>query len=134
MKHRKREWELLKIPLRQEEESIKKIVQNLQSQQIKQLEAKHDREMKELNAKQAKVSVETAKEIANDKTLKTKAEKDRRLREKQQNNTKKFVDERKFATIKQAKEIDKLKKTHEKQLENLSCDIKKVLFLNFNVF
>lgn len=30
-----------------------------------------------MKAKQAKISVETAKEVANDKTLKTKADKDR---------------------------------------------------------
>lgn len=48
-----------------------------------------------MNARQAKISMETSKEVANDKTLKTKQEKDRRLREKKQNNTKKFLDERK---------------------------------------
>lgn len=51
--------------------------------------------MKDLNTKQAKVSVETAKEVANDKTLKTKNEKDRRLREKKQNNIKRFMEEKK---------------------------------------
>lgn len=48
-----------------------------------------------MNGRQAKISMETSKEVANDKTLKTKQEKDRRLREKKQNNTKKFMDERK---------------------------------------
>ena len=50
-----------------------------------------------MNTRQAKISVETSKEVANDKTLKTKQEKDRRLREKKQNNTKKFMDERKVS-------------------------------------
>lgn len=40
------------------------------------------------------------KEVMNDKTLKTKGDKDRRLREKKQNNTKKFMDERKYAQVK----------------------------------
>ena len=52
-----------------------------------------------MNSKQAKVSVETMKEVMNDKTLRTKGEKDRRLREKKQNNTKKFMDERKTAQV-----------------------------------
>lgn len=56
-------------------------------------------EMKEMNTRQAKISVETMKEVQNDKALKTKGEKDRRLREKKQNNTKKFMDERKFALV-----------------------------------
>lgn len=66
-----------------------------QMAQMKQLESKHEREIKELNTKQAKISVETSKEVNNDKTLKTKGEKDRRLREKKQNNIKRFMDEKK---------------------------------------
>lgn len=79
-----------------------------------------------MNSKQAKVSVETSKEVTNDKTLKTKAEKERRLKEKQQNNTKRFVDERRIATMKQDKEKDKLKIKHDKQLELLVADVQKV--------
>lgn len=82
-----------------------------------------------MRAKQAKVSVETAKEVANDKTLRNKAEKERRLREKNQNNTKKFIEERKQAAMKQDKEREKLKKMHEKQLEDLTKDIHAVSLL-----
>lgn len=52
-----------------------------------------------MNTNQAKVSVETMKEVQNDKALKTKGDKDRRLREKQQNNTKKFMEERKTLQV-----------------------------------
>ena len=38
------------------------------------------RDEKEMKAGQAKISVETAKDVQADATLKTKAEKDRRLR------------------------------------------------------
>lgn len=34
-----------------------------QISQMKQLESKHEREIKELNTKQAKISVETSKEV-----------------------------------------------------------------------
>jgi len=79
-----------------------------------------------MRSNQAKVSVETAKEVANDKTLRNKAEKERRLREKNQNNTKKFIEERKVAAMKQEKEKEKLRKLHEKQLEDLTKDIQNV--------
>jgi len=69
------------------------------------------------------VSVETAKEVMNDKTLRTKGDKDRRLREKKQQNTKKFIDERKTIEIKQGREKEKLKITHEKQVVDLDKDI-----------
>jgi phosphatidylinositol phospholipase C beta len=79
-----------------------------------------------MRSNQAKVSVETAKEVTNDKTLRNKAEKERRLREKNQNNTKKFIEERKIAAMKQEKEKEKLRKLHEKQLEDLTRDIQNV--------
>lgn len=66
-------------------------------------------------------------QVANDKNLKTKKDKERRLKEKQQNNNKRFVDERKTATIKQGRETEKLQLTHNKQLEMLSHDIQKMI-------
>ena len=59
--------------------------------------------------------------------MKTKRDKERRLKEKQQNNTKRFVEERKAAANKQLKEKDKLKMKHDKQLEMLSHDIQKMI-------
>lgn len=126
-RHRKQEWEYQRTQLDAQREMLRTHMEVMQTAQMKQLEAKHEREMKEMNARQAKISVETSREIANDKQLKTKHEKDRRLREKQQNNTKKFLDERKIASIKQAKEKEKLKIKHDKQLEMLSHDITKLI-------
>lgn len=57
------------------------------------------RDLKQMNTRQAKISVETMKEVQNDKNLKTKGDKDRRLREKKQNNTKKFMEERKTLQV-----------------------------------
>lgn len=126
-RHRKQEWEFLRNQLDEQRDILRKHMEILQIGQMKQLEARHDRDLKELNTRQVKTSVETAKEIANDRTLKTKQEKDRRLREKQENNTKRFLDERKTATIKQAKAKEKLKIKHDKQLEMLSHDIQKMI-------
>lgn len=118
-RHRRDEWELLKGHLNQQGDILKKLMEVAQINQLKHLEIKFDRENKEMKAKQARVSVETAKEVANDKTLRNKAERERRLREKNSNNTKKFIDERKMAALKQAKERERLKKVHEKQLVDL---------------
>ena len=60
-------------------------------------------------------------------SYRNKAEKDRRLREKNQNNTKKFIDERKAAAMKQGKEKEKLQKAHEQQLHDLTRDIQQVI-------
>lgn len=94
-RHKKEEWDLLKQQLDDQRDILRKLMESTQAAQMKQLEAKHEREIKMLNSLQAKISVETSKEVANDKTLKTKGEKDRRLREKKQNNIKRFMDEKK---------------------------------------
>lgn len=79
-----------------------------------------------MSSAQAKVSVDTAKEVNADPNLKTKAEKDRRLREKNQANTKKFMEERKNNMMKQNKTREKTKKNHEKQIAEISTYIKDV--------
>ena len=75
---------------------------------------------------QTKLSVDTAKEVQADASLKTKAEKERRLKEKNAANTKKFMDERKNNMLKQSKKREKQKKTHETELENISKSIQEV--------
>lgn len=84
-----------------------------------------------MNAAQVKVSVDTAKEVMNDKALKSKGEKDRRLREKKEQNTKKFMQERKTVQIKQGREKEKLTKSHEKQVADLDGEITSVNFTFF---
>ena len=80
----------------------------------------------------------------NDPKLKTKAEKDRRLKEKQAANTKKIIDERKSKGMKENKASwkdeqvnqffrlssqvrTKLQNTHKKELEDLSKWVKVLL-------
>ncbi|XP_017892907.1 1-phosphatidylinositol 4,5-bisphosphate phosphodiesterase-like [Ceratina calcarata] len=122
-KQRKEEWEMLKAQAEAGKSEYKKLMELVQASQVKQLQAKHDKDMKDMNANQVKISVETAKEVMNDKALKSKGDKDRRLREKKEQNTKKFMQERKTVQIKQAKEKEKLQKSHEKQAANLEKDV-----------
>ncbi|BET01285.1 phospholipase C [Nesidiocoris tenuis] len=126
-RHRKEYWAMMKQHVTEQQELLSKLMDTAHVAQMKQLEGKHDREMKEMNANQAKISVETTKEVMNDKTLRTKGEKDRRLREKKQNNTKKFMDERKYAQMKQNREKEKLTAKHDKQKQDLLKEINKML-------
>ncbi|UXI17042.1 hypothetical protein NH340_JMT02985 [Sarcoptes scabiei] len=118
-KQHSEQWESYRLQMINENKVQKKLFQQLQSIQIKHLEGLFEKENKGMKMKQAKISVETAKEVANDKTLRNKAEKERRLKEKNSNNTKKFIEERKNAAVRQNKEREKLKKIHEKQLQDL---------------
>lgn len=126
-RHRKEVWALLKTQVTEQQDTLNKLMESIQASQVKQVEAKHERELKEMNTRQAKVSVETMKEVQNDKTLKTKGEKDRRLREKKQNNTKKFMEERRMAQMKQSKEKEKLTAKHEKEKTGVAKDINNLI-------
>ena len=84
------------------------------------------RENKEIRIQQARTSVETVREVNKDPSLKSKAERERRIREKHSNYTKIFIDERKTAAMKQDKRREKLKKTHEVQLNDLNKYVQNV--------
>ncbi|XP_043519427.1 1-phosphatidylinositol 4,5-bisphosphate phosphodiesterase-like isoform X1 [Frieseomelitta varia] len=131
-RQRKEEWEMLRNQAEAGRDEYKKLIEIVQASQVKQLQAKHDKDIKDMNANQVKMSVETAKEVMNDKALKTKGDKDRRLREKKEQNTKKFMQERKTVQIKQGREKEKLKTIHEKQVANLDGDIQATIEMYTN--
>lgn len=131
-RHRKEEWNILKDHLKSQEEVLKKHMESEQAQQLKQLEAKHEQDVKDMKTSQARAAVETAREVAADKTLKNKNDRDRRLKEKNQNNTKKFIQERKDTAIKQGKQKERLKKIHEQQIAELTRDIQLAIQLYEN--
>uniref|UniRef100_A0A672H2V4 1-phosphatidylinositol 4,5-bisphosphate phosphodiesterase n=1 Tax=Salarias fasciatus TaxID=181472 RepID=A0A672H2V4_SALFA len=74
---------------------------------------------KEMRANQAKMSMENSKAISQDKTIKNKAERERRVRELNSSNTKKFLDERKRLAMKHQKEMEQLEKNQREQVEKL---------------
>ncbi|XP_043287607.1 1-phosphatidylinositol 4,5-bisphosphate phosphodiesterase-like isoform X2 [Venturia canescens] len=117
------ERELVRSHLEERRDQLRKLCTAAQSAQTKQLAARHDREIKEMKARQARLSVESTREVMNDKSLKTRGIKEGRLREKQQNNTKKFMEERRVAQKIQEREKEKLRMIHNEQIEELQKDI-----------
>ncbi|XP_011874153.1 PREDICTED: 1-phosphatidylinositol 4,5-bisphosphate phosphodiesterase-like isoform X2 [Vollenhovia emeryi] len=126
-RQRREERDLVRGHLEERRTQLCKLCMAAQLAQQKQLIARHDREMKEMTGRQARLSVESAKEVMNDKTLKTRGIKEGRLREKQQNNTKKFMEERRIGQMIQNREKEKLKVIHEKQLEELQKDMNAIM-------
>ncbi|XP_035277577.1 1-phosphatidylinositol 4,5-bisphosphate phosphodiesterase beta-4 isoform X3 [Anguilla anguilla] len=98
---------------------LKALLTSLQEQQSQQLKLTHDRQNKEMRANQAKTSMENSKAISQDKTIRNKAERERRVRELNSSNTKKFIEERKRLAMKQSKEKEQLMKAQQEQLEKL---------------
>ncbi|XP_053236645.1 1-phosphatidylinositol 4,5-bisphosphate phosphodiesterase beta-4 isoform X4 [Podarcis raffonei] len=117
--HSAEEQEMRDFHLSQQCELLKKLLINAHEQQTQQLKLSHDRESKEMRANQAKISMENSKAISQDKSIKNKAERERRVRELNSSNTKKFLEERKRLAMKQSKEMDQLKKVQLEHLEIL---------------
>uniref|UniRef100_UPI00398ED93E 1-phosphatidylinositol 4,5-bisphosphate phosphodiesterase beta-4 n=1 Tax=Pristiophorus japonicus TaxID=55135 RepID=UPI00398ED93E len=117
--HCAEEQELRDLHLSQQCESLKKLLISMHEQQSQHLKLIHDRHSKEMRANQAKSSMENSKAISQDKSIKNKAERERRVRELNSSNTKKFLEERKRLAMKQSKEMDQLKKAQLEQLEGL---------------
>lgn len=158
-RHKKEEWDILKQQVEENKETMKKLMESVQANQMKQLDEKQERyansshstslnniisfsrDVKELNATQAKISVETAKEVANDKTFKTKNARDKRLREKKQNNIKRFMEEKKvkFSNSKPLKTLKRSGHTSQLRLRKGGmrkchiCQVREVRNHKFNL-
>ncbi|XP_048698506.1 1-phosphatidylinositol 4,5-bisphosphate phosphodiesterase beta-4 isoform X2 [Caretta caretta] len=117
--HSAEEQEIRDLHLSQQCELLKTLLVNAHEQQTQQLKFSHDRESKEMRANQAKISMENSKAISQDKSIKNKAERERRVRELNSSNTKKFLEERKRLAMKQSKEMDQLRKIQLEHLEVL---------------
>lgn len=87
-KQKKVELNLCKQQIIHQNEKLKKLMLREQEKQLKTLNFLFAKHIKEMKNRQAKISVDTYKEVIGDKTLRNKMERDRRLREKKCMNTK----------------------------------------------
>ncbi|XP_071384029.1 1-phosphatidylinositol 4,5-bisphosphate phosphodiesterase beta-4-like [Centroberyx affinis] len=117
--HSNEEQEMKDSHVTQQCEHLKKLLASVQEQQTMQLKLIHERQSKEMRANQAKSSMENSKAISQDKSIKNKAERERRVRELNSSNTKKFLDERKRLAMKHQKEMEQLEKNQREQLDKL---------------
>uniref|UniRef100_H3CZG3 1-phosphatidylinositol 4,5-bisphosphate phosphodiesterase n=1 Tax=Tetraodon nigroviridis TaxID=99883 RepID=H3CZG3_TETNG len=117
--HSNEEQEIKDSHVTQQCEHLKKLLATVQEQQTMQLKLIQERQSKEMRANQAKMSMENSKAISQDKSIKNKAERERRVRELNSTNTKKFLDERKRLAMKHQKEMEQLEKNQREQLEKL---------------
>ncbi|KAK2157222.1 hypothetical protein LSH36_195g03077 [Paralvinella palmiformis] len=128
------EHEMRKSHVIQQSDLLKKLMEDAQLLQIKELEVRQERENKELKGKQAKQSMESVKHVMADKSIKNKAERDRRIRELNENNTKKFIEERKRQAVIQSRRMEVLKKVHAEQMANLAKDMEREVEVADNYF
>ncbi|PAA78138.1 hypothetical protein BOX15_Mlig001273g3 [Macrostomum lignano] len=113
--HSKEVYELRRAQLEAHRELATRVALEIQASQEKEMTSQHERENKDLKAQQAKHSMESSKAVQNDKTIRNKAERDRRVREVNENNTKRFIEERKRLLNRQGNHRENLKKEHDEQ-------------------
>ncbi|CAD5118884.1 DgyrCDS7560 [Dimorphilus gyrociliatus] len=113
------EHELRKEHVAQQTSLLKVLMQVAHSAQKQEFDLLKDKQTKELKAKQTKQSMETVKMVMADKTIKNKAERDRRIRELNEQNTKKFIEERKRQAVLKQKHFETLEKLQLEELEKV---------------
>ncbi|XP_041352770.1 1-phosphatidylinositol 4,5-bisphosphate phosphodiesterase beta-4-like isoform X1 [Gigantopelta aegis] len=114
------EHELRMEHITAQNELLDLLLEQAHQDQLKELETRQERENKELKAKQAKHSMDSSKAVMNDRSVKNKAERERRIRELNANNMKKFIDERKRLAMKHSRQVETLKKKHTEQKDQLT--------------
>lgn len=94
-----------------------------QKAQMVALKLRLEGETKDLKQTQTKKSMEDARAIQTDKGIKTKAERDRRVKELNEKNLKMFVEERKRLAMKAQKHEEQLENRHKQQMEVLNAEL-----------
>ncbi|KAK4469171.1 hypothetical protein MN116_006750, partial [Schistosoma mekongi] len=102
-----------------------KIMKEVQEEQKRELRIIQDREVKEMKAQQTKASIESSRSVMNDRKLRNKAERDRRIRELNDYNTKRFIDQRKLQAQRHDKQTQELNKRHALDEQEIVNGIKK---------
>jgi hypothetical protein len=85
----------MKKHLVDQQDQLKKIMEGIHTDQMKQLKENHVQETKDLRTTQVKENIDLGKNVQADKSLKSKGDRSRRLREKKQTNIKRFMEEKK---------------------------------------
>lgn len=106
-------------------------MKEVQEEQKRELRIIQGREVKEMKAQQTKASIESSRSVMNDPKLRNKAERDRRIRELNDYNTKRFIDQRKIQAQRHEKQIQELNKRHAQEEQDVMSSMKKVCCEHF---
>eukprot|EP00794_Sanderia_malayensis_P017523 gene17524-19274_t len=115
-------------------EYLKGLLYQSQSQEEKMLKERFEREMTDLKRKQTKQSIEDAKSLAADKSIKSKEEKERLQRERDRQNMELFILERKELMYEEEKEMQILRQKHKEDIEVMEKEQNKIMENEKNIF
>ncbi|KRX50417.1 1-phosphatidylinositol 4,5-bisphosphate phosphodiesterase beta-4 [Trichinella murrelli] len=113
------EHRMRKTQIEEEWTLLKKLLVQVHQQQRTAAKQQLEAESKLLRQKQTKKSMDDSKAIQLGKTVKTKAERDRRVKEVQEKNCKIFLEERRRLAVKHQRQEELLAKFQAEQMERL---------------
>ncbi|VDM94228.1 unnamed protein product [Onchocerca ochengi] len=114
-RHERECHDLRRFQIKEEFECLGKLLQDAQKQQKNMLKLRLKAENKDLKQAQTKKNMDDTRAIQQDKNIKKKVERDRRMKEMNEKNLKVFCEERKRLAMKAQKREEQLIKRHEEQ-------------------
>ncbi|CAJ0579285.1 unnamed protein product, partial [Mesorhabditis spiculigera] len=126
-KHEQEEFEMRKAHIREQYDLLRKLMSKAQEVQMASLKKRLAAESTEMTDCQTKKSMVDIKALQMDKGIKTKAERDRRVKELNEKNVKLFIEERKRLTIKAQRHEEQLAKRHQDQNDELNREEQRAL-------
>lgn len=121
------EHRLRRAHITEEWDLLRKLLNDALKGQMGELKSLLETYSKDLRASQTKKSMEDAKTIQGDKSIKTKAEKERRVKEINEKNLKVFYEERKRLAVKHERQTNTLSKEHTEYRETFEKEARKAL-------
>lgn len=85
-----------------------------------------------MKAQQIKISLDSNRNVMNDPKLKNKAERDRRIRELKDYNTKRFIDQRKAQAQRNDRQAQDLLRRHEEEEQGVIAGVNRVRYFDLN--
>ncbi|VDK34487.1 unnamed protein product [Taenia asiatica] len=104
-------------------ELLLKILRDAHEEQKRLLKQIQERENKDMKAQQIKISLDSNRNVMNDPKLKNKAERDRRIRELKDYNTKRFIDQRKAQAQRNDRQAQDLLRRHEEEEQGVIAGV-----------
>uniref|UniRef100_A0AC35FZG1 Uncharacterized protein n=1 Tax=Panagrolaimus sp. PS1159 TaxID=55785 RepID=A0AC35FZG1_9BILA len=120
-------FELRRQQISDEYDLLKKLLLDAQKNQMDSLKTKLEVETRDLKQAQTRKSMEDTRQIENDRTIASRAEKERRVKETKERNLKLFVEERKRLAMKAEIHQEQLNKRHTEQVDILDREKAKAL-------
>uniref|UniRef100_UPI00358EA491 1-phosphatidylinositol 4,5-bisphosphate phosphodiesterase beta-4-like isoform X2 n=1 Tax=Myxine glutinosa TaxID=7769 RepID=UPI00358EA491 len=124
--HRAAQARLLAVHSEERTSHVQALLAAMHQQQLNQRSQTHQQQMRELEGQQTKQSMEEGRSISLDKSIKNKAERDRRLRELTGSNSKRFGEERRRLRQRQAAETERMTAAQREQLGSLAQEMKRL--------